>query len=110
MRFADLMTEVNQEAEEKGLPFVAKDGKTVLLRPVMLLSEMEMKTVLGLLPKLNNDDVSVEEKLSYAGTILVAAADRKDSLKRSLAELPPIKHLKIVEAWMAKAGSEVPES
>ena len=110
LSFDDLMSDVEQEVEEKGLPFKCKDGKITLLRPVLLLGGAELKNVLALLPKLADEKVDVHDKLEYAAAILIAAADNKVSLRKSLDALPPTKYLDIVSEWTEKAGTDLPES
>ena len=110
LSFEDLMAEVEAETQEKGLKFKAKDGKTVLLKPVALLGRAELLNVMAMLPQLASDDVSSETKIDLAAQILVCVADKKASLQKSLDELPPLKNLTIVEQWMEAQGDELPES
>lgn len=106
LSYNDLLAEVEAEKEEKSLEFVAKDGNTVQIRPLLLLSKDELKTAKSLLPKLQDKDGDPFEKIDVMDAILVAAADRKDSLKKSLADLPPQVHARIFSAWLeaGKAG------
>ncbi|WP_431911722.1 phage tail assembly protein [Nonomuraea jabiensis] len=100
LNYADLVAEVEREKTEKSLPFVAKDGKTVLLRPFLLLGETELKTVQVLLKKVGDEEADSLDRLAAIDNILVAVADKKDSLKKSLADLPPSIHSRIFNEWI----------
>lgn len=108
--FNELMAEATKTAEEEGLKFKAKDGKVVLLRPLLQLSAVELKNVMTLLPKVSDKKTEDTDKLDYAAMILVAVADKKDSMRKSLDALPLVSAIKILEEWMEKAGSDLPES
>ncbi|MGN9782764.1 hypothetical protein ACTMTF_15130 [Nonomuraea sp. ZG12] len=99
LNYADLIAEVEQEKADKSLPFVAKDGKTVLLRPILLLSDAELKTVQVLIKKIGDDDADSIDRLTAIDHLLAAVADKKDSLKKSLADLPPGFHARIFNEW-----------
>lgn len=108
LSFDDLMAEAETEAQAKGLEFVAKGGVTVLLRPLLLLSKAELKNVTVLLDKVQKEDATIDARLDAVDAIMLCAADKKDALKRSLAELPPTMRTKIFEAWMKAA--DLPEA
>ncbi|GII83294.1 hypothetical protein Ssi03_12840 [Sphaerisporangium siamense] len=105
LKYEDLVADVEREQVEKGLEFVAKDGKTVLLRPILLLSKDELAVVRGLLPTVTNNEADPFDRIDAIGRILVAASDKKDSLKKSLADLPPHFHTRIFDDWMKAAKS-----
>ncbi|MEU4726540.1 hypothetical protein AB0G06_43675 [Nonomuraea dietziae] len=100
LNYADLMAEVSKARTEQSLPFVAKDGKTVLLRPLLLLGDDELKVIKALLPTVQDKDGDAFKKLEAITTILVAAADKKDSFKKSLADLPQQVHARIFNEWI----------
>lgn len=106
LKFEDLIDEVDRELAEKGLEFIAKDGKTVMLRPVLLLGKDELKVVQVLLKVLTDDSKDAFERLEAIDAMLIASANKKESLKKSLAELPPQIRTRIFDAWMqaGKAG------
>lgn len=108
LSFDDLMAEAEQETKAKGLDFTAKDGSKVLLRPLMMLGKVELKNVLALVKRVQNEDAEIDARLDAIDAILVAAADRKDPLKKSLAELPPSMRTRIFEEWMKAA--DLPEA
>ncbi|MER7208537.1 hypothetical protein ABT340_15810 [Streptosporangium sp. NPDC000239] len=103
LNYEDLVAEVDSELDEKGLKFLAKDGKTVVLRPVLLLGKDELKVVQTLLKVVTDNDRDAFERIDAIDAMLIASADKKDSLKKSLADLPPTMRTKIFDAWM-KAG------
>lgn len=103
LKFADLQAEANEELATKSLEFVAKDGKTVLIRPFMSLTKDELKVIQTMLPKVQDDKADPWERIEAMDTMLVAAADKKDSLKKSLSDLPPAQRAKVFEAWMEAA-------
>ncbi|MEU7830384.1 hypothetical protein [Nonomuraea sp. NPDC049129] len=104
LNYADLVAEAELEMAEKSLEFIAKDGKTVMLRPLLLLSKDELKTVQVLLKKVADQEADSLDRLAAIDNILVAVSDRKDSLKKSLADLPPAMHARVFNEWNA-AGS-----
>jgi hypothetical protein len=108
LSFDDLLAEAHEEAEAKGLEFVAKAGVKVVLRPVLMLADKEMKLVLTLAESMQDDKLSIDAKLEAVSQILVAAADKKDAMKKSLAELPLAQRVKIFETWMKAA--DLPEA
>jgi len=117
LSFDDLMAEAKEEAKATGLEFVAKGGTKVLLRPILMLSKTEVKNILALLDKLNavksskdgdQDTEAVIEMFDSVDQVLICAADRKDPMRKSLADLPPKSRMQIFEAWMKAA--EVPEA
>lgn len=108
LSFDDLMAEAVAESKAKGLEFVAKGGETVLIRPLLLLSKTELKNIMALLKRVENDEADIVDRLDSVDAILVAAADRKEALKRSLAELPPAMRTRVFEAWMQAA--DLPEA
>jgi hypothetical protein len=109
--YEDLMAEVETEAKEQGLEFTCKDGKVSFLRPFLLLGDTELKNIVLLLDKVNDGDLSLTDRMGYADKILIAAADKKDSLRKSLADLPLGKKIKVIQMWMDAAGNkQLPES
>lgn len=106
LKYEDLVDEVERELVAKGLEFLAKDGKTVLLRPILFLGKDELKVVQTLLKVVGDETRDTFERIDAMDAMLVAAADKKDSLKKSLADLPTQIHTRIFDAWMkaAKAG------
>ncbi|SFI81795.1 hypothetical protein SAMN05216275_10573 [Streptosporangium canum] len=100
LRYEDLVEEVERETADKGLPFLAKDGKTVILRPIMLLGKEELKVVQALLKVIGDDTADTFARIDAMENMLIAAADKKDSLKKSLADLPPQIRTKVFNAWM----------
>lgn len=108
LSFDDLLAEAETEAKAKGLDFVAKDGTKVLFRPVLSLGDREMKVVLALVESMQDDKLSTEAKLDAINAILLAAADKKDATKKSLAELPLTARTRILEEWMKSA--DLPEA
>jgi hypothetical protein len=106
LKYEDLLADVERELAEKGLEFVAKDGKTVVLRPILLLSKDELAVVRSLLPTVSNDEADPFDRIDAMDRMLIAAADKKDSFKKSLVELPPQMHTRVFDAWMkaAKTG------
>jgi hypothetical protein len=105
LNFADLIAEVEQEKNERSLEFIAKDGKTVLLRPFLLLGESELKTVQVLLKKVGDEEADSLDRLAAIDNILVAVADKKESLRKSLVELPPSIHSRIFNEWIKVTGA-----
>jgi hypothetical protein len=99
LNYKDLLAEVEQEKTDKSLPFVAKDGKTVLLRPILLLGEDELKVVQVLIKQIGDDKADSLDRLGAIDNLLVAVADKKDSMKKSLADLPPGIHARIFNEW-----------
>lgn len=100
LKYADLLSEANKEAEDKSLEFGAKDGKIVKIRPLLHLGRDELKSVRALLKKVQDDKGDPFDRLDAMDQILVAAADRKDALKSSLADLPPQARTRIFNTWM----------
>lgn len=106
--FDDLMDEVESESEAKGLTFTAKNGEIVLLRPLLMLSKVELKNASLLIEKVQNADLPIDARLDAVDAIMICAADRKDALKKSLVELPPAMRMRIFESWMKAA--DLPEA
>lgn len=108
LSFDELMAEANEEAKVKGLDFEAKGGSKVLFRPVLSLSDQELKVVLALVESMQDDKLSTQAKLDAVNAILMAAADKKDATKKSLAELPLTARMRIFEEWTKAA--DLPEA
>lgn len=108
LSFDDLMAEVETESEADGLTFTAKGGTVVLLRPLLLLSKVELKNVTLLIEKVQKEDATIDARLDAMDAIMVCAADKKDALRKSLTELPTAKRTKMFEAWMKAA--DLPEA
>ena len=104
LSFDDLKKSVDEQVAEKGVYFKAKDGKKVTLRPLMLLNDAELKVVKTLMESVSKEQDKDEQDVIRLGEsinqILVAAADVKESLKKSLAELPFETRIEIFNAWM----------
>ncbi|MEO3860123.1 hypothetical protein [Acrocarpospora sp. B8E8] len=105
LKYSDLIDEVEREQAAKGLEFEAKDGKVLLLRPILLLNKDELKVVRTLLKVVGDKDTDTFEQIDAMDAMLVAAADRKDAMKKSLADLPPQMKTRVFEAWMQAAKS-----
>lgn len=104
LRYEDLLEDVNRELTEKGLEFIAKDGKTVILRPVLLLGKEELKVVTTLLNVVGDEDADTFVRIEAMDSMLLAAADKKQPLRDSLETLPPQIRTRVFDAWM-KAGN-----
>ncbi|MFI6319751.1 hypothetical protein ACIBG8_19610 [Nonomuraea sp. NPDC050556] len=108
LKFDDLKADVDRELRAKGLEFIAKNGDTVLLRPVMLLGKEELKVVRTLLEVIQDDKSDAFTRLEAMDSMMIAASDGKKAFKDSLAELPPQIRSKIFDAWMK--GGELGEA
>jgi hypothetical protein len=108
LSYEDLMAESEAEAEAKGLPFIAKGGVATVFRPIMFLDNKEMKVVLALAESMQDDKLSTDAKIDAVNAILIAAADKKDAVKKSLADLPLPARMRIFEEWMKAA--DLPEA
>ncbi|QFG25446.1 hypothetical protein [Actinomadura sp. WMMB 499] len=111
LSFADLKAKAEQAEKEMGLSFIAKDGKELLLRPLLHLSKTELKNALAHVSVIENDDNDFETRLEAVDQMLVVAADRKDAMRKSLADLPTDARMEIFKAWMEAAqGPEASDS
>ncbi|MEU9871105.1 hypothetical protein AB0C87_24960 [Actinomadura sp. NPDC048021] len=111
LSFADLKAKAEETQKENGLVFIAKDGKEILLRPLLHLSKTELKNALAHVKVIENEDFDFEVRLDAIDQILVVAADRKDAMKKSLADLPTESRMEIFSAWMEAAqGPEASSS
>ncbi|GAA3537176.1 hypothetical protein GCM10022419_016250 [Nonomuraea rosea] len=108
LKYDDLIADVERELEENGLHFIAKDGTTVVLRPILLLGKDELKVVQTLLEKVGDDDADTFAKIEAIDAMLIAAADKKQALKDSLGDLPPQIRTRVFDAWMK--GSDAGEA
>lgn len=104
LKYADLVADVKRESDENGLDFEAKDGTTVRLRPIVLLGKDELKVVQTLVKVVSDEDRDTYERIEAMDNMLIAAADKKASLKDSLADLPPQYHARVFDAWMKAAA------
>lgn len=100
LKYSDLIAEAKQEIDEKGLVFEGKDGKTIKLRPILYLGKEELQVVQTMLNVVRDEQKDLFDRLEAIEKILVAAADRKDAFKKSLADLPPSVCTRIFEEWM----------
>ncbi|MFC9974305.1 hypothetical protein ACFVH6_25715 [Spirillospora sp. NPDC127200] len=100
LKYSDLMAEAKREIRENSLEFIAKNGEKVIFRPVMYLSDAELKVIQVHLKIVSNEDADVSDRIEAIDRILVAAADRKKALRESLADLPAQSRAKIFETWM----------
>ncbi|WP_026415390.1 phage tail assembly protein [Actinomadura oligospora] len=111
LNFADLKAKAEALEKEKGLPFLAKDGKELLLRPLLHLSKTELKNALALVSVIEDDKASLEARLNAADQILAIAASRTRAMKDSLDDLPPEMGMEIFRTWMEAAqGPEASDS
>ncbi|WP_043617352.1 hypothetical protein [Nonomuraea candida] len=105
LKYEDLLADVEREKIEKGLEFHAKDGEVVILRPVLLLSKDELKVVQVQLKVIGDDKVDTFGRIDAMDAIMIAAADKKKSLKDSLGDLPPQLRARVFETWMQAADT-----
>lgn len=99
INFKDLLSAANSNP---GVEIVALDGKTVVLRRFENLPSKDFKTVLKYIDILQDDKVNQSGKMDAMDACLIAAADKKDSLKESLAEMPISARNTVFETWMAE--------
>lgn len=100
LRYDDLVADLERESKERGLTFEGKNGKSILLRPVDLLSDAETKVVNALLPVVVDEGADFEKKMDAVDRIMKAAADKKTEWENSVKDLPPTVRVRIFEAWM----------
>ncbi|WP_433332526.1 hypothetical protein [Spirillospora sp. CA-294931] len=111
LSYADLKAKAEKKAHEKGLPFIARDGKQVFLRPLLSLSKVEGKNALALVSIVENDKRDLNERLEAIDAMLVVASDRKRAMKDSLGDLDSESRMEIFQAWMEAAqGPEASDS
>lgn len=106
IKFNDLLA----EAEKAGnhVEIEAADGSVVKLREFSNLPGADFKLVLKYIDILQDKKIKESEKIEAMDLCLIAACDRKDSLKEMLDLLPLSGRETIFNAWMEAA--EVPES
>jgi len=100
LRYDDLVNDLEREKKEKGLTFVTKDDKELLIRPVMLLDDEETKVVNSILPSLQDDSAGFEKRMAGIDRILLAAVDKKEEFKKAMRGIPPAGRIRIFEEWL----------
>ncbi|TDB90909.1 hypothetical protein E1264_03530 [Actinomadura sp. KC216] len=100
LKYDDLVADLEREYQEKGLTFVGKNGKNILLRPINLLNDAETKVVNALLPTVTDEDSDFEKRVDAIDRIMKAAADKKTEWDASVKDLPPTVRVRILEAWL----------
>lgn len=103
LNYADLMADAAEEAAASTLTFVAKDGKTVLIRPIDSLGKADLNLVMKYIDIVGDDKVATETKLDTIDLIIITASDLKKSMTASLEDMPIKVKMKIFETWMASA-------
>jgi hypothetical protein len=100
LKYSDLMAEAKREIRKNSLEFIGKSGEKIIFRPVMYLSDAELKVIQVHLKVVSDQDADVSDRIEAIDRILVAAADRKKALRESLSDLPAQSRAKIFETWM----------
>lgn len=108
LKFADLKADAEREIKEKGLEFIAKNGVTVTLRPVLFLNKDELKVVQTMLKVVSDEKADAFARFESMDAMMLAAADEKKAFRDSLNELPPQLRSKVFETWMK--GGELGEA
>ncbi|MFF4298025.1 hypothetical protein ACFY0N_30765 [Streptomyces vinaceus] len=85
-----------------GVEIKALDGKTVILRRFENLPRKDFKLVLKYMSILQDEQVNQEDKMDAMDACLIAAADKKDSLKESLEKMPIGSRNEVFEVWMTE--------
>jgi DNA replication initiation complex subunit (GINS family) len=109
LKYDDLVADLEREYQEKGLKFVTKSGKEVLLRPINLLTDAETKVVNALLPTIVDEDTDFEKRMDAIDRVMKAAVDKKTEWDASVKDLPPTVRVRILEAWLG-SDDEVGEA
>lgn len=111
LSFADLKEKAEAKEKDNGLTFIAKDGKELILRPLLHLSKVELKNALALVKVIENEDNDFELRIDGIDQMLVIAANRKEAMRKSIADLPIESRMEIFQAWMEAAqGPEASDS
>lgn len=108
LNFADLKAKAEKVQKEKGVTFVAKDGKELFLRPLLHLSKQELKSALALVRVIEDEKKDYEARLDAVDQMLVIAASRKKAMRDSLDDLPAEIRMEVFQVWMEAA--QVPEA
>lgn len=108
LNFADLKAKAEKVQKEKGVTFVAKDGKELFLRPLLHLSKQELKSALALVKVIEDEKKDYEARLDAVDQMLVIAASRKKAMRDSLDDLPAEIRMEVFQVWMEAA--QVPEA
>lgn len=106
LKFNDLLAEA--EKSDKNVEIEAADGSVVKLREFSNLPGADFKLVLKYIDILQDDKIKESAKIDAMDLCLIAACDRKDTMKEMLDLLPLSGREAIFNAWMEAA--EVPES
>ncbi|MET8684848.1 hypothetical protein ABZV77_11580 [Streptomyces sp. NPDC004732] len=90
------------EAADKdpGLQITSLDGEKIQLRKFENLPGDDFKTVMKLINIIQDEKVGQDAKLDAMDQCLVAASDKKESMKYSLARLPLSARNEAFDAWM----------
>lgn len=110
IKYDDLQKKVQEKIDEKAVNFTAKDGKVVVIRPLGMLPDADLKAVRVYLKELEKHQDSEENDLEKLGElmnlVLVAASDKKESMKKSLVDFPVDTRVDIFNAWMGVEGEQ----
>lgn len=108
LNFNELKAEEEKLTDEQGLHLTGLDDEEIMVRPVMMLPSEDQKVVLTLSKTLNKKNTADEAMLDALDQILIAASDKKEAMKKTLAALATPSKMTIFEAWMKAA--DLPEA
>ncbi|WP_025272036.1 hypothetical protein [Haloglycomyces albus] len=95
----DSLVDAATDSHGHGLPFTAKNGHLVHLRPIPMLDKAAMKVVQSVQSVISDDNTDAVAQLDAIDNVLIAVADDADSMRDSLENMPIDARTVLFEQW-----------